>query len=130
MLVAITSAAITSAAMTELLDRPTRAENEAGVDPVDRFDAVVESLLLFHVHRQDVAFLCSTEIRSLDPGNRETYLAQRDAQQRMLDRIVQDGVEAGTFTTSHPLDASRAVTTICVAVATWYLPGGRLDPRG
>ncbi len=121
--------AITSAAMTELLDRSIRAEEHAGTDPVDRFDAVVESLLLFHVHRQDVAFLCSTEIRSLDPGNREAYLAQRDAQQRMLDRIVLDGVESGAFATSHPLDASRAVTTMCVGVATWYRSGGRLDPR-
>lgn len=121
--------AITSAAMTELLGRSTHAEDEAGADPVNRFDVVVESLLLFHVHRQDVAFLCSTEIRSLDPGHREAYLAQRDAQQRMLDRIVLDGVEAGKFATSHPLDASRAVTTMCVGVATWYRPGGRLSPE-
>ncbi len=119
---------ITSSAMAELLDRSSRAESEAGPAPADRFDAVVESLLLFHVHRRDVAFVCSTEIRSLDPAEREAYVGQRDAQQRMLDRIVLDGVDAGVFGTAHPLDASRAVTTMCVGVATWYRPGGRLDP--
>ncbi|MFW0874938.1 TetR/AcrR family transcriptional regulator [Rhodococcoides corynebacterioides] len=119
---------ITSSAMTELLDRSSRAESEAGPAPAHRFDAVVESLLLFHVHRRDVAFVCSTEIRSLHPAEREAYVGQRDAQQRMLDRIVLDGVEAGVFGTAHPLDASRAVTTMCVGVATWYRPGGRLDP--
>lgn len=117
-----------SAAMDELLDRSRQAEAEAGREPAARFDAVVESLLLFHMHRRDQAFLGSTEIRSLDESNRAEYVARRDEQQRMLDDIVLDGVESGDFDADHPADASRAVTTMCVGVAGWYRPAGLLSP--
>lgn len=119
---------IMDASMDELLDRTRSAENEAGPLPSDRFDAVVESLLLFHIHRRDAAFVCSTEIRSLESANRAAYIAKRDEEQRLLDAIVVDGVESGVFDTPHPADASRAVTTMCVGVATWYRPDGPLSP--
>ncbi len=48
----------------------------------------------------------------------------------MLDEIVRDGVRSGDFSTPYPEDASRAVTTMCVApsrVGTG--PDGPLTPR-
>lgn len=119
---------IMDASMDELLDRTRLAEDGAGPAPKDRFDAVVESLLLFHIHRRDAAFVCSTEIRSLEPANRAAYIAKRDEEQRLLDAIVTEGVESGVFDTPHPTDASRAVTTMCIGVATWYRPDGSLTP--
>ncbi|MGV8873241.1 MAG: TetR/AcrR family transcriptional regulator [Rhodococcus sp. (in: high G+C Gram-positive bacteria)] len=120
---------IMDASMDELLDRSRAAEAGAGASPTDRFDAVVESLLLFHIHRRDAAFVCSTEIRSLSPANRDAYIAKRDDEQRLLDAIVADGVESDLFDSPHPRDASRAVTTMCVGVATWYRPDGPLSPE-
>lgn len=120
--------ALMTAAMDELLGRSRHAEREAGPSPSKRFDAVVESLLLFHMHRRDQAFLGSTEIRSLDPANRAAYVSLRDEQQRMLDDIVLDGIGTGDFQTEHPRDASRAVTTMCVGVAGWYRPEGVHSP--
>lgn len=119
---------IMDASMDELLDRTRSAEDGAGPSPSDRFDAVVESLLLFHIHRRDAAFVCSTEIRSLDSANRTAYIAKRDEEQRLLDAIVAEGVESGVFDTPHPADASRAVTTMCVGLATWYRPDGPMTP--
>ena len=46
----------------------------------------------------------------------------------MIDAIVEEGVASGTFGTPFPKDASRAVTTMCVAVASWYRPDGALSP--
>ncbi|WP_072803372.1 TetR family transcriptional regulator [Rhodococcoides yunnanense] len=115
-----------TAAMEELLERSTRAEAEAGPRAAERFDAVVESLLLFHMHRSNLAFVGSTEIRSLEPANRTHYVRLRDEQQRMLDRIVLDGIASGDFEAPYPADASRAVTTMCVGVAGWYRPDGPL----
>ncbi|MDV6264405.1 TetR/AcrR family transcriptional regulator [Rhodococcoides yunnanense] len=120
---------IMDASMDELLHRTRSAEAGAGSSPGDRFDAVVESLLLFHIHRRDAAFVCSTEIRSLEPANRAAYIAKRDDEQRVLDAIIADGVKSGVFDSPHPSDASRAVTTMCVGVATWYRPDGSLSPR-
>lgn len=120
---------LTDAVMNELLTRTRQADREAGDSPLDRFDAVVESLLLFHMHRREQAFIGSTEIRSMEPLARHNFVALRDQQQEMLDAIVRQGVQDGVFGTPHPDDASRAVVTMCVAVSGWYRPDGPLSVR-
>lgn len=119
---------LTTTVMGDLLDRSRRAVAEAGPTPSERFDAVVESLLRFHMFRRDQAFVASTELRSMDAPSRRAFIALRDEQQRMLDEIIEAGVEAGAFTTPYPKDAGRAVATMCIGVATWYRPDGPLDP--
>lgn len=112
--------------MTDLLARSEKAVAEAGERPVARFDAVVESLLRFHMFRQAQAFVGSTEIRSLDAGYKPTYIGYRDRQQRMVDEIVFAGVESGDFATRYPKDAARAVATMCVGVSTWFNVDGEV----
>lgn len=120
--------ALTQVIMTDLLDRSRRALAEAGPLPREQFDAVVESLLRFHMFRREQAFVASTEMRSMEPEGRAEYVAMRDEQQRMLDAVILAGVQAGDFGTPYPGDASRAVATLCVAVASWYRPDGPLSP--
>ncbi len=120
---------LTNAVMSELLEHSRQAEAEVGPAPQERFAAVVESLLLFHMHRRDQSFVAATEIRSMEPESRGAYIAQRDEQQRMLDRIVLDGVQQGVFSAPYPEDASRAVASMCVALANWYRPDGSLSPN-
>ncbi len=112
--------------MTDLLARSEQAITEAGSEPVAQFDGVIESLLRFHMYRREQAFVGSTEIRSIDDSYRDEYIGYRDRQQYMVDDIVAAGVAAGDFTTRYPKDASRAVTTMCVGVSTWYKPDGEL----
>ncbi|MFZ2175832.1 MAG: TetR/AcrR family transcriptional regulator [Rhodococcus sp. (in: high G+C Gram-positive bacteria)] len=119
---------LTNAVMRELLDRSRAAVEEAGPTPGERFDAVVESLLRFHMYRREQAFVASRETRSMEPTSRQAYIALRDEQQQMLDDIVREGVTAGLFRTPFPEDASRAVVTMCVAVSTWYREDGPLSP--
>ncbi|MFM9377173.1 TetR/AcrR family transcriptional regulator [Gordonia sp. VNK21] len=112
--------------MMDLLRRSQEALDEAGQDPVRRFDALTESLLRFHMFRREQAFVASTEIRSLDAGYREIYVGHRDRQQRMIEGVVDAGVEAGVFTTGYPKDAARALATMAVGVSTWFTPSGPL----
>lgn len=114
------------AVMDELLERSAAALASAPATPSAQFDAVVESLLRFHMFRRSQAFVASSEIRSLVEENRQRYVARRDEQQLMLDHVVQAGVEAGVFNTPYPLDAARAVATLCVGVASWYREEGEL----
>ncbi|MGJ0118421.1 TetR/AcrR family transcriptional regulator [Williamsia sp. MIQD14] len=114
--------------MADLLWRSEQSIAAAGDDPVDQFDAVVETLLQFHIHRRAQAFIGSTEIRSLDDDYRKSYTSKRREQQRMVDDIIIAGVRAGVFITEVPEDTGRAVTTMCVGVSTWYKPEGRLSP--
>lgn len=60
--------------MSDLLGRSEAALAEAGPTPLERYDAVVESLLRFHMYRRAQAFVSSTEIRSLDPAFRTDYI--------------------------------------------------------
>jgi acetoacetyl-CoA synthetase len=111
----------------ELIERCRYALEEAADDPLAKFDAIVESLLLFHMHRQKGAVLSANETRSLTAEHRDRYTARRDEQQRMLDVVVSDGVGAGIFHTPHPGDASRAITSLCLGVAVSYRSDGELE---
>jgi AcrR family transcriptional regulator len=111
----------------ELLNRSRQALADAALDPRAQFDALVESLLRFHMYRRTGAMVSTAELRSLEPGNRERYVAKRDEQQRMLDRAILDGVRDGVFATPYPKDASRAIASLCVGVASWYRPDGTLS---
>lgn len=110
----------------ELITRSNYALAEAGEEPRAQFDALVDSLLLFHMNRQKGAMVSTNELRSLTPENRSRYVSRRDEQQRMLDIVVTDGVESGDFNTPHPGDASRAIASLCVGVASWYRADGEL----
>ncbi|MBL7252992.1 TetR/AcrR family transcriptional regulator [Paractinoplanes lichenicola] len=110
----------------ELLTRSRQALAAASADPRSQFDALVESLLRFHMYRRTGATVSTAELRSLEPENRERYVAKRDEQQRMLDRVILDGVREGIFSTPYPKDASRAIASLCVGVASWYRPDGSL----
>ncbi|SNT64462.1 DNA-binding transcriptional regulator, AcrR family [Asanoa hainanensis] len=110
----------------ELLTRSRSALAGAAPDPRSQFDALVESMLRFHMYRRTGAMVSTAELRSLEPGNRERYVAKRDEQQHMLDEVILAGVRGGDFSTSYPKDASRAIASLCVGVASWYRPDGSL----
>lgn len=110
----------------EAIERCRYALEDAGTSPSEQFDAMVESLLRFHMNRQRGAVLSANELRNLTPEHRAPYIARRDELQRMLDVIVSDGVESGAFLASYPADASRAITSLCLGVAVWYVADGEL----
>ena len=114
--------------MLDLLARCEQAVAQAGTHPVDQLNAVVESLLRFHMFRQEQAFIGSTEIRSIDDGYRDIYVGYRDRQQSIVDGIIVAGIASGDFTTQAPKGAGRAITTMCVGVSTWYRVDGELSP--
>ncbi|MFT4199244.1 TetR/AcrR family transcriptional regulator [Gordonia sp. (in: high G+C Gram-positive bacteria)] len=114
--------------MRDLLERSEQALAQAGTDPVARFDALVESLLRFHMARQQQAFIASSEIRSIDEDYRTTYIGHRDREQRMVDDAIIAGVASGDFTTASPRGAGRAITTMCIGVSSWYRPDGPMSP--
>lgn len=111
--------------MRSVLGRCRAAVAEAGEEPVRRFSALVECLVLFMTHRAPLAFL-DTELRSLEPENRERYVALRDELEALLRDTVTRGVRSGDFSSAYPAEAGRAVLAMCQAVAHWYRPDGPL----
>jgi AcrR family transcriptional regulator len=114
--------------MRDLLARTAAARDEGG-DPVERFARIIECLVLYHTYRREPAFVGASEMRSLQPAARRRIVAERVAQQRMIDVEVEAGVEAGQFLTPNPHDAARAAVTMCTATVQWYRPDGPLRPE-
>lgn len=112
--------------MSDLLARSNLALAEGG-DPVSRFSLLVENLALFHTHRRELGFVGASEMRSLEPANRQVIAKLRNVQQHMLDDEVTAAVREGSFRTGHPRSAARAVATMCTALPTWWRPGGALS---
>lgn len=118
--------ALLRASIEEVLSRSRAALLEVGDGPVERFSIQIESIVLYMTHRQLLAFL-AREIRSLASEQmRSEYICLRDEQERMVEREVCEGVEAGLFTTPYPEDATRAVIAMCRSVAEWYSADGAL----
>ncbi|QIG44860.1 acetoacetate--CoA ligase [Nocardioides anomalus] len=111
----------------ELIERSRVAVAEADDEPRAQFDALVSSMLLFHVYRRKGAIVSTSELRSLDPGNRRKYVERRDELQAMLDDVIERGVATGVFDTPYPRDAGRAIASLCAGVATWYRPEAPLS---
>jgi AcrR family transcriptional regulator len=112
--------------MHDVLLRCRYALDEAGDRPEERLANLVECITLYMAHRRGLGFV-HAEIRSLEPDNRTRYVAQRDQLSEMLRRTVLDGVDDGVFGTSHPVDAARAVVSMCQAVSDWYRAEGPLS---
>lgn len=118
-------ATLLETSIKDVLDRCRTAAGEAGDDPLARFRGMVESIVLYMAHRQQLAFL-DTEIRSLEPQNRARYVALRDYLEHMLLDTVEEGCAQGVFTTPIPADAVRAVLVMCQGVANWFRADGPL----
>ncbi|WFN92980.1 helix-turn-helix domain-containing protein [Gordonia sp. PS3] len=100
-----------------------------GRNPVERFCFLVEHLALLHTYRRELAFIGTSELRSLDPENRRRIAGRRTDLQHMVDEEVDAAVRAGRFHPDHPHEASRAVVTMCTAISGWWRPGGPLSPE-
>lgn len=114
--------------MDDLLWR-CRAAVAHGSDEVERFCLLVETMALFHTHRRGIGFVAASEMRSLDPAAQPSMRARRTAQQRLVDTEVLAGVGSGRMWTPHAREASRAVVTMCKAIAEWYNPAGPYTPE-
>ncbi|WP_338751830.1 TetR/AcrR family transcriptional regulator [Janibacter alittae] len=118
--------AVMSHAMSDLWPRSQGAVAEAGPSVARQFGLLIECLVLFHAHRKNLAFIASSELRSLEPAAHAEQIAARDRQHRLMDSIVEQGVETGIFSTPYPKDVSTAVITMCTGIAQWYQPDGPL----
>ncbi|MFI7524067.1 helix-turn-helix domain-containing protein [Nocardia salmonicida] len=120
--------ALMEATMADILAR-SRAARDEGTDSVHRFRLLVESIVLHHTYRRELAFIGSSEMRSLDPGTHRRIASERTALQRLVDIEVTAAVAADRFHTENPHEAARAVVTMCMAVVQWYNPHGPQLPE-
>lgn len=119
---------VVGAAMDELLAHTRAAEKDSDGTPSGRFDNIVTALILFHLARRQQAFVASTEMRSMAPDVRAVHVRSRDEQQHMITSAIADGIATGEFDCPSPVDAARAISSLCVSIASWYRNDGTLGP--
>ena len=122
------------AILAALLDRSIRAViwrceqalAEAGDDPTDRFQNLIECLALYMANHRKSAGM-DAEIRALSDEARKRYSAQRRQVEMMLVDTIEQGVSAGVFEVTSPRDTGRALLGMVQAITLWFDPDrGRL----
>jgi len=103
-----------------------RAARPAGADPVARLDAFAGFHVRYHIDRRDEVFVNYMELRSLEPENRAAVVALRDAYERDLRTILQDGLDAGRFAPLDPALTSMGLIAMLTGVTMWRRSNGRL----
>jgi AcrR family transcriptional regulator len=104
-----------------VLGRLDRDLAELGADaaPQPRLDTAVATLVWSNLHddwAQQAARVAWQEHGRLEEPDRRAIAAKRQAMVDRIEAVIADGVAAGTFTTSDPGAAARAVVTLCIAV--------------
>jgi AcrR family transcriptional regulator len=123
--------AILDATMTELHWRvdAARAGASTGIDEVRR---IVEALALFHTHRQKLAFIGASEMRSLTPVNRQRVAESRNRVQHILDAAIDRVADDGDPVLGDAADrriAGRAIATMCTSLPQWFNAAGPATPE-
>jgi AcrR family transcriptional regulator len=111
------------------LRRDTDEALDAADGVLEELDAVIRAHVVAHAERRSISFLTTSELRNLPPTERRHIRRLIDEQQSRFDQVVDKGLDEGIFDTEFPHDASRAVSSMCTAVAAWFDPKGDLDPN-
>ncbi|WP_427004524.1 TetR/AcrR family transcriptional regulator [Pseudarthrobacter sp. H2] len=111
---------------TDLYNRLEAAVSEAEAAPAARLAAAVTSYIGFIVDRPQASIVGISEIRYLEGPSRAEVTVVRDRTEQLFRSILAEGSAAGEFSSHFPVDAARAIVTMCSAVSNWYRPDGPL----
>ncbi len=95
-------------------------------DPLQRLYSAIASHIRLHTSYKDEFFIIDTEIRALEGENRSYIISLRKKYETLLQDLLRDGMEHGTFRRSDVKVSSYAIIAMCTEVATWFRPTGRL----
>jgi AcrR family transcriptional regulator len=93
----------------------------------EKLRAVVGTLSAWHAHHQPVARVVLHQLDALTPEHLAEVVKRRHVVDRLIRRIIADGVAAGEFDVADRRAAAVTVLSLCLDVARWYQPRG---PRG
>lgn len=120
--------ALLDRSIEDLLARCEAAQAQSSDLPAEQLAQLVRCIVLYVANRREMAFIDS-EIRSLEPANRQAYVLKRDRLEHMVTRVVTNGMEGHAFLPGDPHAHSRALITMLRGIANWYRPNGHLGPE-
>lgn len=100
---------------------------EGRTEPAAQLKAFAAFHLRYHMTRRMQVYIANSELRSLDPDNRDRIVALRSRYERIVEGIVARGIEAGVF---RPVDVkvtTFALIAMLTGICEWYKPDGRMS---
>lgn len=94
-------------------------------DPVDRLAAAVETHVMFHAERAKEVFIGNSELRSLADDHRRNVVSLRDRYEQHIVRILDEGMQDGSFAKADSKLLAYAIVSIGTQVSTWYRSEGK-----
>jgi hypothetical protein len=92
-----------------------------------RLRRAVEAHVRYHATHREHAFVGNRELESLAEPARTHVLSRRRAYEHGLRALIQEGCDAGVFSTPHPRLVSFAILDMGIGVATWFHVRGDYD---
>ena len=114
--------------MTDLLENLNRAL-DGWLDPSEALAAFVRLHVTYHMERRYEVYIANSELRSLEPANRATIVAMRQAYELRLIEILNRGAAAGRFRVADTRVGAFAIIAMLTGICTWYRPDGPLGPE-
>ena len=103
------------------------AARDVAGDAMARLEGFTRHHIRFNLERADAVFISYMELRNLSPENFAVIEDLRGRYEDVLEAILRQGVEAGSFAVADPKIATLAVIAMLTGVGTWYRAGGRLS---
>jgi AcrR family transcriptional regulator len=104
------------------------AENEpATASATERLLAFIDFHVRYHSAKPKEVFIANMEMRSLRPEVRTEVVTMRKRYEDILRRILQQGIEDGTFVVPDVRVATFAILAMLTGLTAWYQERGRLS---
>ncbi|WP_022667682.1 TetR/AcrR family transcriptional regulator [Desulfospira joergensenii] len=98
-----------------------------GIENIEnRMRAAVRAHVKFHCDRQQEVLIADSELRGLTANNFKSFVAKRDAYEKIFQEMLVQGMDQGYFAAGDAKVISYAILTMCTAVAIWFNSEGRL----
>jgi AcrR family transcriptional regulator len=98
-------------------------------DPVDRLRAMVAGFASWHARNHRLAKVVQYELHALPDERQEEIRAMRRRFGETFEAAIEEGAGSHTPEGPDPAGATLAILSLCIDVARWYSPGGRLSPN-
>jgi AcrR family transcriptional regulator len=97
-------------------------------DPVEAMSLIVQKFVAWHAKRHRVARVVQYELQALPPADYAVVADLRRRTEQLVRDVITDGVDAGRFEVSDIRTAARAVLSLGIDVARWYLDPAKPTP--
>jgi AcrR family transcriptional regulator len=113
--------------LTTHFDRLLNAANALPAQPTAtaRLLSFARFHIVFHATHKPEALLAQQELRSLTRGNADVILPKRHSYERVLRRILVDGMADNSFAIPDPNLSCAAMLAMLSEIAVWYRAGGK-----